>query len=246
MGTLTKNNNSLQDAVKDLGVTLSSELNFKKHIATIIAKANRVSGLLQRTFTSRNRDLMRTLLKTMIVPQLEYSSVLWSPTTRKLINELESVQRVFTKKIENYNRFDPELGISRCFLSYEERLKDLKLHSLERRRERYSIMYLYKILTGYLPNCGFSYHETRNGWHFTPKINMDRTTPAWIRKARQDSFFVRGPQTFNWLPARLKKKPLTGAGTKKDIERYKIQLDKFLDGIPDIPERGQMNSLLFN
>ena len=52
------------------------------------------------------------------------------------------VQRRFIKRIE---------GIEH--LTYPEQLKKLKLYSLERRRERYLIIYLWKMLEDMVPKC---------------------------------------------------------------------------------------------
>ncbi len=56
---------------------------------------------------------------------------MWSPAKRHEIVELEMVQRRFIKRIE---------GIEH--LTYPEQLKKLKLYSLERRKERYLLIYL--------------------------------------------------------------------------------------------------------
>ena len=52
-----------------------------------------------------------------------------------LITKLGKVQRSFTKYI--FNMYD---------LTYENRLKDLNLYSIQRRRDRYQIIYVWKIL----------------------------------------------------------------------------------------------------
>ena len=39
-----------------------------------------------------------------------------------------------------------------CFISYSKRLDVLKLYSLQRRRERYDIIYMWKIIEGLVPN----------------------------------------------------------------------------------------------
>ena len=54
---------------------------------------------------------------------------------------VEKVQRSFTRLISGMKG-----------LSYPERLTALKLYSLQRRRERYIILYVWKILEGLVPN----------------------------------------------------------------------------------------------
>ena len=84
---------------------------------------------------------MLTLYKSLVMSRLEYASQLWSPYLLKHVYLIEKVQRAFTKHISGM-----------CFLSYSKRLEVLKLYSLQRRRERYDIIYVWKIIEGLVPN----------------------------------------------------------------------------------------------
>ena len=66
---------------------------------------------------------------------VEYACQLWSPGTVNLITKLEKMTRSFTKYI-----------FSMYKLTYENRLKDLNLYSIQRRRDIYQIIYVWKIL----------------------------------------------------------------------------------------------------
>ena len=83
---------------------------------------------------------MLTLLKSLI-PQLEYCCQLWNPWKVKDIQAIEAIQRTFTYKITEVHH-----------LNYWERLHELKLYSLQRRRERYTIIYIWKITQHMVPN----------------------------------------------------------------------------------------------
>ena len=91
-------------------------------------------GWVLRVFQSRKSSLMRTLLKSLVIPLLEYCCQLWNPWKAKDIQAIEAIQRTFTYKISEVQR-----------LNYWERLHELKLYSLQRRRERYIIIYIRKI-----------------------------------------------------------------------------------------------------
>ena len=71
---------------------------------------------------------MLRLYKTLVRPHVEYSISAWSPHYIKDKNQIEKVQRRFTKMI-------PELH----GLTYGNRLKALKLWTLEERREVFKL-----------------------------------------------------------------------------------------------------------
>ena len=140
--------------VRDLGIYFSSDLKFRFHINTIVQKAQRVAHWVLRTFKTRQTFPMLILLKTVIVPLLEYACVVWSPSESALISLIERIQKKFTSKFQQFNTYDETLGLYTCHTDYWQRLKLLKIYSLERRRERYMILFLYKICIGTYPNPG--------------------------------------------------------------------------------------------
>ena len=73
--------------VKDLGVYMSSDGKFEEHIWNVIKQTQKISSWVLRTFRTRNKLVMRTLLKSIIIPKIEYASVLWSPTNVTLIHK---------------------------------------------------------------------------------------------------------------------------------------------------------------
>ena len=84
---------------------------------------------------------MLTLLKSLVIPLLEYCCQHWNPCKAKDIQAIEAIQRTFTYKITEVQR-----------LNYWESLHELKLYSLQRRRERYIIIYIWKIKQHMVPN----------------------------------------------------------------------------------------------
>ena len=84
---------------KDLGVFMDPLLSFDNHITNVIKKARRLTGLIVRSITYKSKDIMVPLFKTLVRPHLEYAQAVWSPYKRKYINQIESVQRHFTKYI---------------------------------------------------------------------------------------------------------------------------------------------------
>ena len=68
--------------VKDLGVIVSSDLTWSKHIEAIVAKANKTLGLIKRLLKDTSDLKVRKILYcTLVRPILEYACNLWSPYT---------------------------------------------------------------------------------------------------------------------------------------------------------------------
>jgi hypothetical protein len=71
------------EAEKDLGVFIDENLNFDTHINHIVKKANRVLGITKRTFDYMNAETFGYIYKSLIRPNLEYASSVWSPHSVK-------------------------------------------------------------------------------------------------------------------------------------------------------------------
>ena len=63
----------------DLGILFSSDLNFSKHYANIISKANKVSYLIRKAYVKCNNDTLVFAFNVYVRPILEFSSPVWSP-----------------------------------------------------------------------------------------------------------------------------------------------------------------------
>ena len=74
------------------------------------------------------------MFKTLVRPILEYGNVIWANGIKKYMTKIENVQRKFTKHIN---------GMSQ--LPYEERLRKIKLPSLEYRQLGGDMIEVFKI-----------------------------------------------------------------------------------------------------
>ena len=119
---------------KDLGVYVDGKLCSNDHITNVVKKCNKLSGMIVRTITYKNKDIMIPLFKSLIRPVIEYGNTVWCPYLKKHIDLVEGVQRRYTRKI---------CGTSN--LEYQERLEFLRLPSLEYRRFRGDLLEVYKM-----------------------------------------------------------------------------------------------------
>ena len=110
---------------KDLGVTISADTKVSEQCGIAASKVNQILGLIRRNITYKGKKLIIPLYKAIVRPHLEYCIQAWRPYRKKDIDTLERIQRRATKMI-------PELRD----LSYEERLKECGLTTLETRRLR--------------------------------------------------------------------------------------------------------------
>ena len=147
---------------------------------------------------------------------MEYCSPLWHPTKLGNIRMIESVQRTFTSRISGMEG-----------MNYWQRLQKLKLYSLQRRRERFSIFCMWKIIYGNDMNVlNFQFrHSERRG--LTVLISPLQNYNSRAQTLYDCSFAVVGPQLWNKLPAEI---TLISC-----FSSFKTKVDCFLSNIPDKP-----------
>ena len=134
----------------------------EQHISTIAEDGRKMLGWVLSVFKDRSQLTMLTLFKSMVRSKLEYSCPLWDPSSLSDIKQLEQIQRLFTSKIYGCKN-----------MTYWDRLKHLKLQSLQRRRERYIIIHTWKILNNITDNDV--------GITFQDEDNLTRTGPGpWL------------------------------------------------------------------
>ena len=81
---------------------LFCEMNISRTFTIIIKIVKKTTDKMEwvmRVFQSRERSLMLTLLKSLVIPLLEYCCRLWIPWKAKDIQAIEAIQRTFTYKI---------------------------------------------------------------------------------------------------------------------------------------------------
>ena len=205
------------EVVKDLGVTLSSNRSWTHHIQSAVHSARTMAAWIFSAFRDRTPTLLMTLFKSLVRSRLEYCCAVWNPAKVADIKSLEDVQRMFTRRV---------IGCQQ--LNYWERLTKLKLMSLQRRRERYCIIHVWKMLHGMAPN------DIDMQFNNNPRLGMKAIFPTLntksqssVRSDYENSFRINAARLWNTLPKEV--------NSSKTMESLKSALGKFLESFPDTP-----------
>ena len=210
--------------IKDHSILMTDTDKFEYHIEAAVREACKMLGWVLRSFITRYPQPLMTLYRALVLPHLEYCCQLWNPISVGSIRRLKSVQSTFSVRLTG-------MGDS----NYWQILVLLKLYSLERRRERYIIVYTLKILEGLTPNIfGERGPEIqtveggRRGWGMCAIPQIYNRVRVAVPSVLEGLLPMNGARLFNVLPRNIRE--YSGLLTV-----FKNKLDLYLQTVPDTP-----------
>jgi len=192
-------------AEKDLGVLVGEKLDISWPCTLEAQKANRILGCTKSSVASRSKEGILPLCSALVRPHLQSCAQLWIPQHRKEVDLLERVQRSATEMIRGLEH-----------LCYEERLRELGLFCLEKRRLQGDLIAAFQYLKG-------SYKKDGDKLFSKACCNSTRGDGFKLKEGRfgldiRKKFFpLRMVKHWNGLPREVVEVP--------PLETFKVRLD---------------------
>ena len=202
---------------KYLGVILSDNLKWNRHIDAATAKASSIIGFLRRNLHNAPRQVKLQAYKSLVCPHLEYCCSVWDPFTQTNIKKIQAVQNRGARFILNDYKWQS---------SVSKMVKDLNLHPPPTRRKFIRLSTFHKIKNGVI--------DIRMEDHIRPaQAPIGMTTRSYhpdnytvthgISSALANSFFHRTLKDWNALPHNIKQ--IHDVKTYKDALQGHLRLD---------------------
>lgn len=192
-----------------LGIELTSNLSWNRHVSKVCAKANRTLGFVKRNVVTSSIQAKNTAYKSLVRPQLEYAAAVWHPHTADLTSSLEKIQRRAARYVLHQYQYTA---------SVTQMLLRLKWETLQHRRMKLRLLLMYKIIHGLVAINPQPY--------FIPTLRLNRYNHSFTfqqisttKQYHQASYFINSIPLWNAAPACLIEAP--------DLDKFRVELAKY-------------------
>jgi hypothetical protein len=187
---------------KHLGLTLSEDLSWNKHITEIVDKSTRRLGIMRSLKFKLDRLSLERIYLGFIRPILEYGDIVWD-SQLEVLNALDMVQKNAARIVVGATAKSSTQGL------YNE----TSWEPLSKRREFHRLMLMYKILNGKAPTYLEDLVPDTIGarTHYMLRNRGDLDPPATRLNVFANSFFPKAVQLWNNLGQRERSAPSVNA-----------------------------------
>lgn len=127
------------NSFKYLGVTITHDLNWRKHVENVCSKASKKLYFLRKKLHNATKNVKLIAYKTFVRSVLEYASAVWSPHQKVLKSKLERIQRLAVRFVcAKYKWTD----------SVTSMLDSCDLELLETRRQKHRLILFFQLIHG--------------------------------------------------------------------------------------------------
>ena len=130
------------DSVKDLVVVFDSKLSFNDHIIKTASSCMSALGQISRVKHIFRKDILVTIINSLVFSKLYYCSSVWSNTSASNIRKLQGVQNFAARIVSRTRKFD----------HVSPALKDLRRIPVKSHLYLWGAILAFKSMTGEVPS----------------------------------------------------------------------------------------------
>ena len=178
---------------KYLGLYISDDLTWKKHIDHVISDSSQKLGMINRLFYHCSSDVKTTLYNHLVRSRLEYCCTVWDPYQVGQVKAIEKVQKKAASIVEGFKAE-----------KYGQAMHDLNWLSLHKRRQYYRNVMCFKICNAFIDIPFEDYFKVKANDRDLRCAHNHQLSPKFARtEACKHSFFFQTIEEWNKLPPQI-------------------------------------------
>ena len=171
-------------SAKDLGIILDSNLNFNDHVTSL-------SSSLLSTLCQVNREVLNTILNSLVFSKLFYCSTVWSGTSKDNVHKRQLLQNFAARILTNTKKFDHISPI----------LNELGWLTIEELLNLLDVIMMYKFINGLVPTYLSSklIYKRSDTQAYNTRLKEHLSLPLCRTSIAQRNFYYRALKSWNKL-----------------------------------------------
>ena len=195
--TMKKRSIKHADSIRILGITITKNLKWEKHINEVIRNCKYHLRAYRRAIRYINIDERKLLYNSCIASRLSYGDIIWKETSETLKQKIQVIQNEATRAILKKKPRETAKPL----------LQELGWINLKEKRQLHSEVLFHKIEKGKAPESLKQMLKTYKApeKHICMRNNNDYLIPSYRTNAMAGSFFVTGIKTWSKIPDEIRK-----------------------------------------